>query len=139
MSLQPCSLNGLVKMQTAARYFGHEPVSVMLMRWLRGYSVSGSKLLSRAPFVCGMALPNLSSARSPTKRHYLDRTSVSFKPYPLYNTVSHCCPYQSSARMLSQLYAVVDLEAGLWEPGSLVWCRFSRFLALWICGFAVLG
>jgi hypothetical protein len=39
----PRSLNGLVKMQTATRRSGHEPVTVKLLRWLRSRLVLGSK------------------------------------------------------------------------------------------------
>jgi hypothetical protein len=56
-----------------------------------------------------MALPNLSSARSPTKRRGLDGASVFSKPYPLCNMAPHRRPHQSSARILLPLHAVVDI------------------------------
>jgi hypothetical protein len=86
-----------------------------------------------------MALPNLSSARSPTRRRGLDGTSAVFNPYPLCNMAPRNCPYQSGARMLSRAHAVVDLEGATLESGSLVRCRFSRYVALWICGLVTLG
>ena len=36
-------------------------------------------------------------------------------------------------------YKVVDLEAVPREPGSLVFCGSSHFVALWIRGLATLG
>jgi hypothetical protein len=41
--------------------------------------------------------------------------------------------------MLSRIYAVFDLEPVPWGSGALVRCRFSRFVALWICDFSALG
>jgi hypothetical protein len=86
-----------------------------------------------------MALPNLSSARSPTIRRGLGGASDLSKPYPLCNMAPHRRPHQSSARIPLRLHAVVDLDAAPWEPGSVAQCRFSRFVALWIFGFAALG
>jgi hypothetical protein len=36
--------------------------------------------------------------------------------------------------MLARPYAVIDLEVALWEPGSLVRCRFPHFVALPLWG-----
>jgi hypothetical protein len=62
-----------------------------------------SRYPSRALFVCGAALPNLSSARFPTKCCGLDKTSVRFEPCLLYNMTPHCYPYQFGARILRDL------------------------------------
>jgi hypothetical protein len=86
-----------------------------------------------------MALPNLSNARSPTKRRGLSEASVCFKACLTYNMALHCYPYRYGIRMLSRLYAVIDREAATWEPRLLVRCRFSRFVALWLCRFRLGG
>jgi hypothetical protein len=41
IELAPCSLKDLVKMQAAATSSSDEPVSVTLLRWLRGRSAPG--------------------------------------------------------------------------------------------------
>lgn len=76
----------------------------------------------------------------PTKRYGLDGTSLYFKLCLLPKVASHCYPYQSGERKLSRPYTHFDLEAAASEPGSLLRCRFSRFVAfcifVCICGFA---
>jgi hypothetical protein len=59
--------------------------------------------------------------------------------YPLYSVATRSYPYQSGASMLPRPYAAVYLRTVSWEPRPLVECRYSRYVALWICGLATLG
>jgi hypothetical protein len=141
-SLRPRSLNGLVKMQATARSSQHEPVSATPVRRLRGCSVSGSKPGHATPMRSirlSHGFAKIVHCPSLHETLWLEKTSGRFEPCALYKMAPHCCLYQSGARMLSRPCAMADLEAVPREPRSLVRCRFSRFVALWIWGFAFLG
>jgi hypothetical protein len=83
----------------------------------RDCSVSSSKsghAAFRAPIRLRHGIGGLFQCPLSLQMLWADKTSVCFEPCPLHNMATQCCPYQSSARMLSRLHAVIDLEAAPW-------------------------
>jgi hypothetical protein len=80
-------------MQAVVRSFEDEPVSVALLRRLRRSLIEKLKpshaSLGALHLCESLALPNLSSARYPTRRHDLEETSSRFELCPLYNVAPH--------------------------------------------------
>jgi hypothetical protein len=124
LSSRPYSLNGLVKMQTAARSLSDELASATLLRWLRVCSVSGSK-----PGHAAYRVPHSSevwrrrSCLVPAPRpNAVVWTGRAFPPKTTCCTIQHLTlvfgsPVRGCHHDLSQ--SVVDLETASEELRSL--------------------
>jgi len=98
-----------------------------------------SRRTPHSPTLSSHGIAELVQCPLPTKR-WCGQDKRPFQTLPIvqYNMASHYCPYQSGVRKPSRPNPVIDLEAAPLEPGSLLGCRFSRFVALWLCGFVAL-